>query len=162
MEKERQIRARVEGIYCKERGDFDSLEAWNNYLEEKEDVMFNLVEGVDVQATEVRLQAYLEANAAGIAEHQARVVAGEQAGAAGAGPGPGPSQAAADDPEGAKRMSIQAARQEMPTPFVEEYMGEPGNPGHEQLQKKLALWASGWSLDTAREKAVQGAYASVF
>ena len=42
--------------------------------------------------------------------------------------------------------------------LVEEYMGEPGNPGHEQLQKKLALWASGWSLDIAREKAVQGAY----
>ena len=38
MDKERQIRARVEGIYCKERGDFDSLEAWNDYLEEKEDV----------------------------------------------------------------------------------------------------------------------------
>ena len=71
MERERAIRERVAAAYCQPREAFATLVEWNNYLEEREDVAFNLVEGLDVARAEARLRAYSEKHADAIAKHQA-------------------------------------------------------------------------------------------
>ena len=47
--------------------DFNALKDYNDYLETVEDIIFNLCEGVDVRATEARVEAYRRENAAEIA-----------------------------------------------------------------------------------------------
>ena len=66
---------------------FGTLEEWNDYLEEREDVAFSLVEGVDVAGAEARLRAYTQDNADSIAKYQAQRAeeeAGDDDGAAAA------------------------------------------------------------------------------
>ena len=74
MERERRIRARVERAFCSPRDTFASQDAWNDYLEQREDIAFNLVEGIDVAKTEERLRQVEQENAVAIAANQAKEV----------------------------------------------------------------------------------------
>jgi len=57
--------------YNKRQMDFNALKDFNDYLEEVEDIIFNLCEGVDVKATEGKVEAYRREHAAEIARiHQ--------------------------------------------------------------------------------------------
>lgn len=58
IEKEIDIRKRVSAIYNKTEEDFDTLQAYNKYLEEVEDIVFNLSEGINVEETEANLANY--------------------------------------------------------------------------------------------------------
>ena len=51
--------------------DFVSLRAYNDYLEMKEDVTFNLIENIDVPATEAKIAAYAKQNTSSIARNAA-------------------------------------------------------------------------------------------
>uniref|UniRef100_A0A060TDJ4 RNA polymerase II transcription factor B subunit 3 n=1 Tax=Blastobotrys adeninivorans TaxID=409370 RepID=A0A060TDJ4_BLAAD len=62
VEREVNVRSRVAKVFNKREDDFDTLEEYNNYLEEVEDIVFNLVNEVDVQETEAKLQSYEQAN----------------------------------------------------------------------------------------------------
>lgn len=53
--------------YNKRQVDFNALKDYNDYLETVEDIIFNLCEGVDVRATEARVEAYRREHAAEIA-----------------------------------------------------------------------------------------------
>ena len=44
--------ARVLAIFNKRQGDFETLKAYNDYLERVEELIFNMSEGIDVSATE--------------------------------------------------------------------------------------------------------------
>ena len=44
--------------YNKRQVDFTALKDYNDYLEAQEDIIFNLIEGVDVKETEARVDAY--------------------------------------------------------------------------------------------------------
>lgn len=62
VEKEVNVRQRVYKTFNKREQDFDTLEEYNNYLEELEVIVFNLVYGIDVEETESNLQSYEQAN----------------------------------------------------------------------------------------------------
>lgn len=62
VEREVDVRKRVAKTFNRRQDDFDALEDYNNYLEEVEGIVFNLVNGVDAEATEAKLQAYEQAN----------------------------------------------------------------------------------------------------
>ncbi|KAG9014985.1 TFIIH/NER complex subunit [Tulasnella sp. JGI-2019a] len=64
VEKEVAVRRRIVKQFNKRREDFIDLRAYNDYLEMVEDIAFNLINGVDVEATEARIAAYREENAA--------------------------------------------------------------------------------------------------
>ena len=51
--------------------DFVSLRAYNDYLEMKEDITFNLIEKIDVAATEAKIAAYAAQNTSSIAKNAA-------------------------------------------------------------------------------------------
>lgn len=73
--------------FYKRAEDFDTLREYNDYLEEFEDIVFNLANDVDVQSTHARLEAFksenrdtLERNLARLANEQRQAQIAEDAG----------------------------------------------------------------------------------
>nr|GAT51093.1 CDK-activating kinase assembly factor [Mycena chlorophos] len=64
VEKEIAIRRRIAKEFNKKLEDFPSLREFNDYLEDVEDITFNLINDVDPAGTEARITANREANAA--------------------------------------------------------------------------------------------------
>lgn len=64
VEKEVAIRRRLAKEFNKCHEDFDDLRSYNDYLEEVEDIAFNLINNIDVPETEARIATYKAANAA--------------------------------------------------------------------------------------------------
>ncbi|KAF5373125.1 hypothetical protein D9758_001698 [Tetrapyrgos nigripes] len=64
VEKEVAIRRRLAKEFNKRLEDFDDLRDYNDYLQEVEDIAFNLINNIDVPQTEAKIQAYKAANAA--------------------------------------------------------------------------------------------------
>lgn len=58
IEQEIDIRRRVGNIYNKTEEDFEDLKEYNKYLEQVEDIVFNLVNRIDVEETELKLKQY--------------------------------------------------------------------------------------------------------
>ena len=54
LNKEVETRRRILSIFNKELEDFKTKSEFDDYLEEREDIMFNLSQGIDVKATEAR------------------------------------------------------------------------------------------------------------
>ncbi|CAM0912988.1 unnamed protein product [Alopecurus aequalis] len=61
--KEMTLRRRMASIFNKTREHFPSLKDYNDYLEEVEDMTFNLIEGFDVEAIEAKIARYQQENA---------------------------------------------------------------------------------------------------
>eukprot|EP01116_Phalansterium_solitarium_P023080 TRINITY_DN7900_c0_g1_i1.p1 TRINITY_DN7900_c0_g1~~TRINITY_DN7900_c0_g1_i1.p1 ORF type:complete len:277 (-),score=57.53 TRINITY_DN7900_c0_g1_i1:24-854(-) len=74
FEREMDIRRGVRRDYNKRRGDFKALKEYNDFLEEVEDIVYNLVNGIDVEATQARIARYKKDNEAAIAVNRARQV----------------------------------------------------------------------------------------
>ncbi|KAK3276505.1 hypothetical protein CYMTET_15424 [Cymbomonas tetramitiformis] len=72
MERELQVRRRVLSTYNKTRDDFGDLLLYNNYLEEVEDIIFNIIEGIDVEKFETKIATYQRENEEQILASQAR------------------------------------------------------------------------------------------
>lgn len=62
VEKECRIRKKIVSVFNKREQDFETLRDYNDYLEEVEGIVFNLVEDVDVQKTNAMLEAYRQQN----------------------------------------------------------------------------------------------------
>ncbi|CCC67351.1 hypothetical protein NCAS_0A07930 [Naumovozyma castellii] len=63
VEKEVDIRKRVFNVFNKTLDDFDNdLDKYNKYLEQVEDIIYNLDHGIDVVETEEKLRSYEELN----------------------------------------------------------------------------------------------------
>lgn len=71
IEREVDIRRRVAAVFNRREDEFETLRAWNNYLEEVENLTWNLLQGVDVKETEQKLDAYRRQNEAGIKQNAA-------------------------------------------------------------------------------------------
>ncbi|KAF8905999.1 CDK-activating kinase assembly factor MAT1-domain-containing protein [Gymnopilus junonius] len=64
VEKEVAIRRRIAKEFNKRRDDFPDLRSYNDYLEEVEDITFNLINEINIPQTEARIAAYRAENAA--------------------------------------------------------------------------------------------------
>lgn len=79
VEKEVHIRQRIGKIFNKKLQDFDyDLEKYNDYLEESEELIYNLVHGVDLEQTNRRMETYKEENRQLIAANIQRQIAEEK------------------------------------------------------------------------------------
>lgn len=65
--------------FNKRQADFETLLAYNNYLEDVEDITFNLINNIDLPETEAKLAAYEANNKSLIQQNAARAVAEAQA-----------------------------------------------------------------------------------
>jgi len=50
------------GIYNKTQSDFKTDEEWNWYVEEREDIIFNLAENIDLEKTKELIWIYEQQN----------------------------------------------------------------------------------------------------
>ncbi|KAF9052717.1 CDK-activating kinase assembly factor MAT1-domain-containing protein [Panaeolus papilionaceus] len=64
VEKEVVIRRRIAKEFNKRREDFPDIRSYNDYLEEVEDITFNLINDVDIPQTEARIAKFRAENAA--------------------------------------------------------------------------------------------------
>lgn len=64
VEREVAVRRRLAKDFNKHREDFPDLRSYNDYLQEVEDITFNLINDIDVQQTEGRIAAFRRENAA--------------------------------------------------------------------------------------------------
>ena len=71
VEREVDIRKRIAAVFNRREEEFDTLLDYNNYLNDVEDITFNLVNRIDVEATEKKLQAYSDSNSGAISENAA-------------------------------------------------------------------------------------------
>ncbi|WZN62671.1 putative CDK-activating kinase assembly factor MAT1 [Chloropicon roscoffensis] len=131
MERERALRERVYRAFCAPRESFATNDEWNDYLEQREDIAFNLVEGIDQAETEERLRRVEVENADTIAANRAKEVEME-------------------DAARPKASAMQIAEEE---PELPEMAGNRA-----QRQKQLATLASGWSMELVKKRAIQEAF----
>ncbi|KAK2865025.1 hypothetical protein FQN49_003988 [Arthroderma sp. PD_2] len=66
VEREVDIRKRVMGILNRREDEFDNKRAWDDFLEQREEIIANLVYETDVAKTEAQLSQYSAANSASI------------------------------------------------------------------------------------------------
>ncbi|PRW56035.1 CDK-activating kinase assembly factor MAT1 [Chlorella sorokiniana] len=187
LRKEMKIRARVEAIFNKHEDEFDNKQEYDDYLEEREDIIFNLSEGVDVAEMERKVEQYRLANTESIIRNEARraeelrrkAAAGEEgAGHAGIS-GTAAAFAEGADAEPHQGMEYTAAMPEAaaaavlgmgpaPVPLSSVATDAAGNlqaaAGGAQLSsdawRTMAL-ASGWRPEFPKRKALEQAFGSV-
>merc|ERR1711862_628076 len=75
IDKEVEIRRRVLRDFCRTQEDFESLREWNDYLEQVEDIIFNLVNNIDKEETEKMIAKYAESNKAFIKKNKHKMSA---------------------------------------------------------------------------------------
>lgn len=71
VEREVDIRRKVAAIFNQREEDFDSLDAYNNYLNDVEDMTFNLINKIDVEETERKMAKWAQDNAQEISANAA-------------------------------------------------------------------------------------------
>lgn len=69
VEREVDIRRRIAAVFNKREDDFEDLRSYNDYLNEVEDITFNLVNNIDYEANNARLEQYQKAHVDEIAEN---------------------------------------------------------------------------------------------
>lgn len=62
VERECRVRKRIAEVFNKREEDFETLRDYNDYLEEVEEIVFNLTNDIDVQKTSAKLEAYRKQN----------------------------------------------------------------------------------------------------
>lgn len=71
IEREVDIRRRIAAVFNRRQDEFETLRAYNDYLENVENLTFNLIYDVDVKETEAKLAAYAAQNRVVIARNTA-------------------------------------------------------------------------------------------
>ncbi|XP_038712319.1 uncharacterized protein LOC120006373 [Tripterygium wilfordii] len=178
--KEISIRRRISSIFNKREDDFPSLIKYNDYLEEVEDMTFNLIEGIDVPAIEAKIAKYMEENSEQIMINRARK-AEELAAAVAASKGiPAQTETDRDPASGSQGgFSITAPGQYAPTiaggqPRPTGIPPQPVTVGggldmqgfdDEQMMKLRAERggrAGGWSIELSKKRSLDEAFASLW
>ncbi|OZJ04312.1 hypothetical protein BZG36_03168 [Bifiguratus adelaidae] len=72
VEKEVRVRTKVAKIFNKRPEDFKTARAYDDYLEEVEEITFNLINNVDIDETQAKMRQYEQENKDVIAANEAR------------------------------------------------------------------------------------------
>ncbi|KAF5749488.1 hypothetical protein HS088_TW04G01457 [Tripterygium wilfordii] len=178
--KEISTRRRIASIFNKREDDFPSLREYNDYLEEVEDMTFNLIEGIDVPAIEAKIAKYMEENSEQIMINRARKA--EELAAALAASKEIPTQTETDGEPGSSSQggfSITSQGQYAPTIAGGQPRptGMPPQPvplgggldmqhiDDEQMMKLRAERggrAGGWSIELSKKRALEEAFTSLW
>ncbi|CAK0734242.1 hypothetical protein CVIRNUC_000403 [Coccomyxa viridis] len=174
LQKHKRIRIRVEGIYNKQESEFVSKDEWDNYLEEREDIIYCLVEKENVEQAEAKLAAYERSNLQDIIQNEARKAEQVQTQAeATAGQGKEaveqkPAQDAALAARGSIQYTASAAMPPAPNPAQPAPQGADagglaaGEAQSEAEAHERMAAASGWDPEYRQRRLVQMAYSSLF
>ncbi|CAH9136781.1 unnamed protein product [Cuscuta epithymum] len=173
--KEMAIRKRIGNIYNKREEDFPSLRDYNDYLEEVENMVCDLIEGIDVPAIEAKISQYQKENAEQIMISQARK-AEELAAALSKGPSRHDGDTAATQssqagpstvPHGqyAPAIAIGQPRPTQPVPIAaahDVYGFEVEDEEKLRERTERAARAGGWSVEISRKRALEEAFSTLW
>ncbi|XP_073007569.1 uncharacterized protein [Typha latifolia] len=185
--KEMAIRRRVANIFNKREEDFPSLKEYNDYLEEVEDMTFNLIEGIDVAAIEAKIAKYQEENAEQIINSRARK-AEELAGALRASRGNAGLTDSMDMGAGQSSQGITSglgvqgqyapaavsaglaqprptgmAPQPVPVGSVDPLQGYASEDEEAmKLRAERGARAGGWTVELSKKRAIEEAFSSIW
>mmetsp|Transcript_13479 Transcript_13479/g.18467 ORF Transcript_13479/g.18467 Transcript_13479/m.18467 type:complete len:151 (-) Transcript_13479:122-574(-) len=148
IENEVALRKRIGRIYNKRQSEFESLLEYNDYLEEVEDIVFNISEGIDVATTESRIAKYKKENEENIAFNQANKA--EMA-----------RQWQGKSNVGGVRLQEDAAKQGAGTVMEEEAV-QPIKPLSKMELKAALIYAGGYSEESTRRRAISECYDTLF
>ncbi|KDP38715.1 hypothetical protein JCGZ_04068 [Jatropha curcas] len=170
--KEISVRRRIASIYNKRQEDFPSLKEYNDYLEDVEDMIFDLVAGVDVPAIEEKIAKYQKENAEQIMLNQA--IKAEELAAALAASKAYPGQADADGSSqgGFSIETMQYAPsvpggQPRPTGMAPQPLPLGGTDMLDdeemmRLRAERGGRAGGWSMELSKKRALEEAFSSIW
>lgn len=180
--KEMTLRRRMASIFNKTRDHFPSLKDYNDYLEEVEDMTFNLIEGIDVEAIESKIARYQQENAEQI--YLSRAKRAEDLAAAlkasrmipvkadpsdmAAGSSQGISGGAGIQGQYAPAAVPGGLNQPRPTGMAPQPIGGFVDPlqGHDEetmrLRAERGARAGGWTAELSRKRALEEAFNSIF
>ncbi|KAJ6809370.1 RNA polymerase II transcription factor B subunit 3 [Iris pallida] len=178
MAKEMATRRRMAGIFNKMEDEFPSLRDYNDYLEEVEDMTFNLIEGNDVAAIEAKIARYQEENADQIINSRARraeeLVAALKASRAhnanvdavdvsGGQTTQGVSGVGAGVQGQYAPATIPGAGLGQPRPTQPVPLGGHNDPMHaDPLRAERAASAGGWTVELSKKRALEEAFSSIW
>ncbi|KQK24202.1 uncharacterized protein LOC100823414 [Brachypodium distachyon] len=180
--KEMTLRRRMASIFNKTRDHFPSLKDYNDYLEEVEDMTFNLIEGIDVEAIESKIARYQQENAEQI--YLSRAKRAEDLAVAlkasrmipvkadpsdmAAGSSQGISGGAGIQGQYAPAAVPGGLNQPRPTGTAPQPIGGFVDPlqGHDEETMRLCVErgarAGGWTAELGRKRALEEAFNSIF
>uniref|UniRef100_A0A0E0A5P6 MAT1 centre domain-containing protein n=1 Tax=Oryza glumipatula TaxID=40148 RepID=A0A0E0A5P6_9ORYZ len=181
--KEMTIRRRIASIFNKTREHFPSLKDYNDYLEEVEDMTFNLIEGIDVEVIEAKIAKYQQENAEQI--YLSRAKRAEDLAAALKASRMNPGKAGANDTAAGSSHGISSGAgvqegqyapaavpgglaQPRPTGMAPQPIGGSSVPlqGDDEetmrLRAERGARAGGWSIEMCKRRALQEAFSTIF
>ncbi|KAF8733065.1 hypothetical protein HU200_015426 [Digitaria exilis] len=175
--KEMTIRRRIARIFNKTQDHFPTLKDYNDYLEEVEDMTFNLIEGIDVEAIEAKIARYEEENAEQI--FLSRAKRAEDLAAALKESRMNPVKTEADNTAAGSSQGISggtgtqgqyapAAVQPWPTGMAPHPIGSRSDPlqGDDEETRRLraerAARVGGWTTELSKRRAMEEAFSSIF
>ncbi|KAL6897995.1 hypothetical protein ACP4OV_006591 [Aristida adscensionis] len=180
--KEMTIRRKMASIFNKTQEHFPSLKDYNDYLEEVEDMTFNLIEGIDVEAIEAKIARYEKENAEQIYLSRAKraedLAAALKASRMNAGKADAIDTAAGSSQgisggAGAQGQYAPAAvpgglAQPRPTGAVPQAISGASDPlqGDDEETRRLRAErrarAGGWTAELGKRRALEEAFSAIF
>ncbi|XP_015697835.1 uncharacterized protein LOC102713407 isoform X1 [Oryza brachyantha] len=179
--KEMTLRRRMASIFNKTQDHFPSLRDYNDYLEEVEDMTFNLIEGIDVEEIEAKIARYQQENAEQI--YLSRAKRAEDLAAALKASRMNPGKAGASDMQaagssqgissgtGVQGQYAPAAvgmAQPRPTGMPPQPICGSSDPlqGDDEetmrLRAERGARAGGWTIEMGKRRALEEAFSSIF
>lgn len=161
---------------------FPTLKDYNDYLEEVEDMTFNLIEGIDVEEIEAKIARYQQENAEQI--YLSRAKRAEDLAAALKASRMNPVKAEANDTAAGSSQGISGGAgvqgqyapaavlggvaQPRPTGMAPQLIGSGSDPlqGDDEETRRLraerAARAGGWTAELSKRRALEEAFSAIF
>ncbi|XP_062228204.1 uncharacterized protein LOC133926329 [Phragmites australis] len=180
--KEMTIRRRMASIFNKTQEHFPCLKDYNDYLEEVEDMTFNLIEGIDVEAIEAKIARYQQENAEQI--YLSRAKRAEDLAAALKASRMNPGKADANDTAAGSSQGISGGAgvqgqyapaavpgglaQPRPTGMAPQPIDGALDPlqGDDKETRRLraerGARAGGWTVELGKRRALEEAFSAIF
>ncbi|EFJ31027.1 hypothetical protein SELMODRAFT_440128 [Selaginella moellendorffii] len=168
MNKEMQVRRRIASIYNKREDNFASLRDYNDYLEDVEDIIFNLVQGIDVAETEAKIKAYNEENYEQILASRARKAVEISTALQQEQGFTETREAIEQGPSGAYAPAVAGMLMQQPTrqpePIGHSLLngGAAEDPEAQRIREERAAIAGGWSIDCCHRRDLTEAFSSLW
>ncbi|GAX74255.1 hypothetical protein CEUSTIGMA_g1704.t1 [Chlamydomonas eustigma] len=162
IHRELKERSRILSIFNERREDFTTKEEWDNYLEMVEDLIFNIVNKIDVPAMEAKISEYQRSNRVKIISNQARLAEEQKKATQETFGDPTPVEEAGASGLTFKPASFLAAQ---PAPISAPALDKEGRLPTPRVssgsQWEAMATASGWDPRLPRGRSIQEALSSV-
>ncbi|EIE26616.1 hypothetical protein COCSUDRAFT_59138 [Coccomyxa subellipsoidea C-169] len=152
--------------------EFASKSQYDDYLEEREDIIYNLIEGLEVEEMEAKIAAYQRENRENILQNdarkaeEARARAQRASGSAKTASTAPSTSAPTQQPEDATKYNATAVMPAAPPPAQpaprQAATAAAGLSGDDPGSRERIARASGWDPNFQHDRLLQEAYSTIF